>query len=142
MSAGISLALFHTPFSGVALVIESVNSPEAGADTIHEISMDSVVGCCQPIVGELRVPLDLDETSISQTSQMTRHQRLRKIENLMDVAHAQLTCGEHVEYPDSCRHQQPPFGRQSQIHVTIDCIYFRILPLYSDDRETQTSGWK
>jgi hypothetical protein len=38
---------------------------------------------------------------------VTRNERLRKVENLVDVAYAELTGSEHIENPDTRRIGEP-----------------------------------
>src|SRR5690348_15047427 len=103
MSAGILLALFHTLFSSVALIIESVDSLEASADTVDEVSMNRVVGRGESIVRELRIALYFDEPRIAETCQVAGDERLRQLENLVYVADAEFARGQHVQYSDPRR---------------------------------------
>lgn len=61
--------------------------------------MDRVLWCRQLVMGELLGAHDLYEARMAERGEMTRHVRLRQLQQIDDVAYAELARGQYVQDP-------------------------------------------
>ena len=61
----------------------------------------------EAVVCVLGIARDLDEAAAPQVGEMPRHERLRQVEQLDEITHAQLPGGEEIQNPQPCRISEP-----------------------------------
>lgn len=59
--------------------------------------MDGVLWLCEPVVRVLGLTRDFHESGAAQIRQVARHERLWKLEELDEIAHAQFTGREEIQ---------------------------------------------
>ena len=59
--------------------------------------MYRVLGFHQPVVRVFRLARDVDQTGATQVRQVARHERLRQVEELDEVAYTQLAGRQKIE---------------------------------------------
>lgn len=59
--------------------------------------MDRMAGLSQPVIRELPLTGHIDEPRLSKYGEVTRDRGLRELEDLDNVAHAQLAGGQQTE---------------------------------------------
>ena len=59
--------------------------------------MNRIAGISESVVSELRFASDLDQAAAPEVGEMPRDQRLWKLEEIDQIADAQLAGGEHAQ---------------------------------------------
>src|SRR5687768_3067154 len=102
-SAGLQGARLHPCFGVSPLPVERCDAAEAAAHTIDQVLVDGVVRLGESIMGELRLACDFNEPGPAQIAQVTRDGRLRKAENVDEVAHAELPGSQEAQDANASR---------------------------------------
>jgi hypothetical protein len=96
--------------------------------------MDGEMGIGEPVVGELPLPRDFDETGPMKVAKMTRDGGLRKREDLDQVADAELPGDEQIQDANPGRVRETPeeeieiresvgsTGRHERSHILEDVL--------------------
>ena len=69
--------------------------------------MHGVLRLGEAVVGVLGSARDLDQATAPQVGEVPGHERLWQVEQLDEVAHAQLPSGEEIQNPQPCRISEP-----------------------------------
>jgi len=121
-------------FGSSPLPIELIDAAEAGPDAAEEGAMDGETGIGKPVVGELPLPRDLDETGSMEVAKMTRDGGLRDREDLDEVADAELPGDEQIQDANPGRVREAPeeeieiregvgsIGRHERSHILEDAL--------------------
>jgi hypothetical protein len=102
---GVSLG--HASFGCTAFAIERLDTDEARAYAVDQVSMNSMLGLCKAIMGVFGFPRDLDETSTPQIGEMSRYEWLRQVEQFDQVAHAEFSRSQKVQHAETRRVGKP-----------------------------------
>jgi hypothetical protein len=94
-------AILDARLGSGALPIELRNATEAAPHAAEQRSVHGMGRLGQPIVGKLPVTGDLDQACTVEIAKVARNSGLGNIEQLDQVAHAELTGHEQAQNPNS-----------------------------------------
>src|SRR5581483_2467502 len=98
-SARIALPRADAVLRGRALINQRLDALEAAAHGVEQRTMDRVVRRRETVVRELLRANDVDEPRMAERREMSRYGRLRQLEQIDDVAYAELTGRQHIQNP-------------------------------------------
>ena len=91
------VSLGHSALGGASLAVERSDAGEARLHAFDEIAVNGMRWLREPVVSVLGFARYLDEPSATQVREVAGDQRLREIEQLDEVAHAELARREQIE---------------------------------------------
>ena len=100
-SARICITLGDPSLGLRPLTIKRSDTSETGSHARDEISMNCVAWFREPVMRVLRFTCRLDESRPPEIGEVSRNCRLRNSQNLDDVAHTQLSCGQTAQNAES-----------------------------------------
>lgn len=102
-SAWLCLPCFHAGFGAAPLLVQRLDAQEAGANAVEQVRVHGMRGRGEPVMRELPFTLRLDEPHAAQVREMTGNCGLGELEDLDDVADAQLARREHAQNANTSR---------------------------------------